>query len=155
MTAERGQVSTSPAPGQGIAEQLALLDRQIAQWAAAVRDVQASLRAVLVEEEEPLAEPAAEPDSESWEPVAAESVAAPPSETVAPGQPANQPPGMEDAPVARADRDDEAALLASLDAETVTLIRVRQRLSPGRSLRDLLSELDAGKRKGKGGPGES
>jgi hypothetical protein len=160
MTAERGHVSTSPAPGEGIADQLELLDRQIDRWAAAVRDLQASLRAVPApapgdEAEAPPAAPVAAPDqtpNETWAPSVAEAQPAvteelaalktpvPPQETTHLRAPEPAPP-----------RDDDAALLAALDAETVTLIRVRQRLSPGRSVRDLLDELDGGKRKG--GPG--
>jgi hypothetical protein len=160
MTAERGHVSTSPAPGEGIADQLALLDRQIARWAAAVRDLQASLSASTpAVDEQPVAGPAPhdEPETDSWAPAATEAVRATTAveQVVAPEPVPVQPQSADALPAPRADRDpDEAALLASLDAETVTLIRVRQRLSPGRSVRDLLGELEGGRRKGKGGPGE-
>jgi hypothetical protein len=161
MTAERGHVSTSPAPDEGIADQLALLDRQIAQWAAAVRDLQASLSATIPavdERPETRQTPAAEPENDTWAPATAEAVTASPAADAAdaPVRTPVQPPSADAAAAPRADRDpDEAALLASLDAETITLIRVRQRLSPGRSVRDLLGELDGGKRKGKGSTGDS
>ena len=128
-------------------QQLADLDEKLAQWLAAMQAGQdamiAGVRELPVAEvaAPPPPQPAPEPDPEP-EPVAMFAV----NET--PEASAPETADTTAAPQADADgtEEDDEALLAELDEETATQVRVRRRLTGRRrSIRELIEEVQAEK----------